>query len=165
MLTVLGLNEKPGPTCTSKIVLVADGAPLAAGWPCSSTMRKNALFGFVEFARFWPDSARIKIPMAKMATSQKINRAAFDNFILLVFSMRRHSGFRSVETQLTLCGSLLRIMRSSLRKTQAESLSNGSKTCQTLQKKVTDLLPARCRAGYGCRTRPCGWSSSWSRRR
>jgi hypothetical protein len=33
MLTVLGVNEKPGPTVTSKIVLVADGAPFTAGWP------------------------------------------------------------------------------------------------------------------------------------
>jgi hypothetical protein len=33
MLTVLGENEKPGPTCTSTIVLVADGTPFTAGWP------------------------------------------------------------------------------------------------------------------------------------
>jgi hypothetical protein len=92
-----------------------------------------ALIGFSVFARFWPDSALIKIPIPKMATSQKINRAAFDNFILLVFSMRQHSGFRCVETQLTLCDSVHRIMRRRLRKTQAESSCNCIKTHQTPQ--------------------------------
>jgi hypothetical protein len=45
----------------------------------------GAPFAFVVFARFWPDSARTKHPTAKMAATQKINRAAFDIFILLVF--------------------------------------------------------------------------------
>jgi hypothetical protein len=45
----------------------------------------GALFVFAVFARFWLDSARTQIPIAKMTTSQKINRAAFDIFILLVF--------------------------------------------------------------------------------
>jgi len=40
---------------------------------------------FGAFARFCPDSARTKIPIAKMAVTQKINRAALDIFILLVF--------------------------------------------------------------------------------
>jgi N-formylglutamate amidohydrolase len=48
-------------------------------------MRKGALFVFAIFARFSLDSARTKIPIAKMAASQKINRAALDIFILLVF--------------------------------------------------------------------------------
>jgi hypothetical protein len=39
---------------------------------------------FATFARFSLDSARTKIPTAKMAASQKINRAALDIFILLV---------------------------------------------------------------------------------
>src|SRR6476469_6033299 len=47
-------------------------------------MRKGALFMFLIFARFSLDSARTKIPIAKMAASQKINRAALDIFILLV---------------------------------------------------------------------------------
>ena len=47
-------------------------------------MRKNALFVFAVFARFSLDSARTKIPIAKMAATQKINRAALDIFILLV---------------------------------------------------------------------------------
>jgi len=47
-------------------------------------MRKGALFVFAIFARFSLDSARTKIPIAKMAASQKINRAALDIFILLV---------------------------------------------------------------------------------
>jgi hypothetical protein len=33
MLTALGTNVKPCPTVTSKIVLVIDGTPLAAGLP------------------------------------------------------------------------------------------------------------------------------------
>jgi hypothetical protein len=39
---------------------------------------------FGAFARFSPDSARTKIPIAKMAVTQKINRAALDIFILLI---------------------------------------------------------------------------------
>jgi hypothetical protein len=38
MFTVSGLNEKPGPTITSTIVVVADGTPFTAGWPFSSTI-------------------------------------------------------------------------------------------------------------------------------
>src|SRR3954453_18636664 len=48
-------------------------------------MRKKALFVFAVFARFSLDSARTKIPIARMAASQKINGAALDIFILLVF--------------------------------------------------------------------------------
>ena len=44
------------------------------------------------FARFSLDSARTKIPIAKMAASQKINRAALDIFILLVFFYALASG-------------------------------------------------------------------------
>jgi hypothetical protein len=47
---------------------------------------------FVVFARFWPDSARTRIPRAKIAAIQKINLAALDVFIVLVFfyaSLRR----------------------------------------------------------------------------
>src|SRR5262245_11003584 len=47
-------------------------------------MRKSALLVFAVFARFSLDSARIKMPIARMAASQKINRAALDVFILLV---------------------------------------------------------------------------------
>jgi hypothetical protein len=47
-------------------------------------MRKGALFMFAVFARFSLDSARTKIPIAKIAATQKINRAALDIFILLV---------------------------------------------------------------------------------
>jgi hypothetical protein len=39
---------------------------------------------FAIFARFSLDSARTKNPIAKMAATQKINRAALDIFILLV---------------------------------------------------------------------------------
>jgi len=131
MLTVLGLNEKPGPTCTSKIVLVADGAPLAAGWPCSSTMRKNALFGFVEFARFWPDSALIKIPMAKMATSQKINRAAFDNFILLLF-------FYAPAFRISLCRNAAGALRSSAQDNAQQPAKNASRIFKQRQQNLSN---------------------------
>jgi hypothetical protein len=47
-------------------------------------MRKGALFVFAIFARFSLDSARTKIPIAKTAATQKINRAALDIFIMLV---------------------------------------------------------------------------------
>ena len=55
-------------------------------------MRKGALFVFAIFVRFSLDSARTKIPIAKMAASQKINRAALDIFILLVFFYAPASG-------------------------------------------------------------------------
>ena len=55
-------------------------------------MRKGALFVFAIFARFSLDSARTKIPIAEMAASQKINRAALDIFILLVFFYAPASG-------------------------------------------------------------------------
>ena len=52
----------------------------------------DAPFAFVVFARFSLDSARTQIPIAKMAARQKINRAAFDIFILLVFFYAPASG-------------------------------------------------------------------------
>jgi len=55
-------------------------------------MRKGALFMFAIFARFSLDSARTRIPIAKIAASQKINRAALDVFILLVFFYAPASG-------------------------------------------------------------------------
>src|SRR6476659_2245161 len=55
-------------------------------------MRKGALFVFAIFARFSLDSARTKIPIARMAASQKISRAALDIFILLVFFYAPASG-------------------------------------------------------------------------
>ena len=42
--------------------------------------------------RLSPDSARTKNPSAKMAVTQKINRAALDIFILLVFFYAPASG-------------------------------------------------------------------------
>jgi hypothetical protein len=47
------------------------------------TICNGALFVFGAVPRFWPDSARTKIPSAKMAAIQKINRAALDIFITL----------------------------------------------------------------------------------
>src|SRR5258707_10816987 len=55
-------------------------------------MRKGTLFVFGVFARFSPDSARTKNPIAKMAVTQKINRAALDIFILLVLFYAPASG-------------------------------------------------------------------------
>ena len=58
----------------------------AHGWPAVliDNAQGGALFVFGAFARFSPDSARTKIPIAKMAATQKINRAALDIFILLI---------------------------------------------------------------------------------
>jgi hypothetical protein len=98
-------------------------------------MRKGALFAFAMFARFSPDSARTKNPSAKMAVTQKINRAALDIFILLVLFYAPAFGISCVESQLTLCGSMPGILRRRLRKRQAESFSNSGKTYQTLQQK------------------------------
>jgi|SRR6476660_1525037 len=83
-------------------------------------MRKGALFVFAIFARFSLDSARTKIPIAKMAASQKINRAALDIFILLVLFYAPASGLPCVESQLMLCDSAPRILRRRLRRRQAE---------------------------------------------
>jgi hypothetical protein len=55
-------------------------------------MRKGALFVFAIFARFSLDSARTKIPIAKMAATQKINRATLDIFIMLVLFYAPASG-------------------------------------------------------------------------
>jgi hypothetical protein len=52
----------------------------------------GALFVLGIRALFWPDSARTKIPIAKMAATQKINRAALDIFILLVLFYASASG-------------------------------------------------------------------------
>jgi hypothetical protein len=95
-------------------------------------MRKGALFVFAIFARFSLDSARTKIPIAKMAVSQKINRAALDIFILVLFYAPAF-GIYCVESQLTHCGSVLRSLRRRQRKRQAKSLSNSGKTYQTPQ--------------------------------
>ena len=65
-------------------------------------MRKGALFVFAIFARFSLDSARTKIPIAKMAASQKINRAALDIFILLVFFYAPALGISLCRIALTL---------------------------------------------------------------
>jgi hypothetical protein len=92
-------------------------------------MRKGALFVFAIFARFSLDSARTKIPIAKMAASQKINRAALEIFILLFFYAPAF-GISLCRTQLTLCGSVTEILHRRLRKRQAESLSNSGKTYQ-----------------------------------
>jgi cytochrome b561 len=44
----------------------------------------GALLLLGTLALLWPDSARTKNPIAKMAANQKINRAALDIFILVV---------------------------------------------------------------------------------
>jgi hypothetical protein len=56
-------------------------------------MRSDAaLFVLGIRALFWPDSARTKNPIAKMAATQKINRAALDIFMLLVLFYAPASG-------------------------------------------------------------------------
>src|SRR6476660_8927691 len=87
-------------------------------------MRSGALLVFAIFARFSLDSARTKIPIAKIAASQKINRAALDIFILLV------PFFYAPALGISLCrnaADALRLSTRNLRKglqtTQAESLA------------------------------------------
>jgi hypothetical protein len=78
---------------------------------------------FSAVVRFWPDSARTKIPSAKTAATQKINRAALDIFILLVlFYAPALRGFY-VESQPALYGSMSGILRRHPRRRQAESLN------------------------------------------
>ncbi len=93
MLTGFGVNVKvpPGPTVTSKIVLVADGTPLTAGWPFWSTMRMGAgaaLLAWGTLARLSPDSALTKNAMANIVASQKVARTAFDLFMILFLLLR-----------------------------------------------------------------------------
>jgi len=83
--------------------------------------------------RLSPDSARTKNPSAKMAVTQKINRAALDIFILLVLFCASACGIHCIESQLTLCDSVTGILRRRLRKRQAESLSDSGKTYQPLR--------------------------------
>jgi hypothetical protein len=58
-------------------------------------------------ACFSPDSARAKNPIAEMAVTQKINRAAFDIFIRVFVSLRASNRICSTEAHLTLCSSAL----------------------------------------------------------
>jgi hypothetical protein len=97
-------------------------------------MRKGALFVFAIFARFSLDSARTKIPIAKMAASQKINRAALDIFILLFFYAPAFgiSLCRNAADALRFSN---RILRRRLQKRQAKSLSNSGKTIKRCDKK------------------------------
>jgi hypothetical protein len=103
-------------------------------------MRNGALVMFAVFARFSLDSARTRNPTAKMAATQKINRAALDVFILTVFFTRQHSGYHRVETRLTLCGSSNPNIAQAPPKKASRILRNSG------NKKVTDLLPAKCEA-------------------
>jgi|SRR6476620_3233008 len=97
-------------------------------------MRKGALFVFAIFARFSLDSARTKIPIAKMAASQKINRAALDIFILLVL-------FYAPASWISLCriaADALRFSNRNIAQTPAEKASRIFK--QQRQKPSTAAL-------------------------
>jgi hypothetical protein len=99
---------------------------------------------FGEVARFPPDSARTKIPSAKMAATQKINRAALDIFILWFFSTRQRLGFCSVEPHPPLCDSVPGILRRRLQTTQAESLDGKQNRMNPRRETVTELLLLQC---------------------
>jgi hypothetical protein len=86
-------------------------------------MRKGALFVFAVFARFSLDSARTKIPTAKMAASQKISRAALDIFILLVFFYAPALGISLCRNAADTLRLSTRNLRKRLQTTQAESLA------------------------------------------
>src|SRR5438128_10678886 len=91
MLTVSGTNWKPfpPPTVTGTIAPVGDGTPFTAGWPFWSTIRMGgAPFVSGILVRLSPDSARTKNTMANIIASQKIGRAAFNLFIVLLLLLR-----------------------------------------------------------------------------
>jgi hypothetical protein len=58
--------------------------------------------------------------------------------------MRQHSAFSCVETQLTLCGSVLRILRTRLRTGKQNLKAAAAKPINRCNKKVTDLLLSTC---------------------
>ena len=107
-------------------------------------MRKSALLVFVVFARFWPDSARTRHPTAKMAASQKINRAAFDIFILLVF-------FYAPAFGISLCRNAADALQFSAQDIEQAPVTKASRILKRQRQnlsiaaiKVTDLLLSRC---------------------
>src|SRR5437763_16443280 len=87
-------------------------------------MRKGALFTFAVFVHFTPDSARTKIPIAKMAASQKINRAALDIFILLVSFYAPAFGISLCRNAADALRFSALILRRRLRRRQAVSLAD-----------------------------------------
>src|ERR1044071_3372202 len=82
----------------------------------------SPLFVFCADSRFWPDSARTNIPRAKIAATQKINRAALDIFILLILFHTSLPEWFVIESQVELCGSVGAILRRRPQGRQAESL-------------------------------------------
>jgi hypothetical protein len=90
------------------------------------------------FARFSLDSARTKIPIAKMAASQKINRAALDIFILLVLFYAPVS-----DLLFRIAADALRFSARDIAQVLARNASRISKRqARNPERKVTELLPA-----------------------
>jgi hypothetical protein len=94
----------------------------------------GALRGFCGGAlvRLLPDSARTKNPTARMAVTQKIDRAAFDIFIRVFVSLCASNRICSTEAQLTFCSSA-----------PGYCADASEKSKQNVQRKVTELLPTR----------------------
>jgi hypothetical protein len=84
-------------------------------------------------ALLWPDSARTKNPIAKMAATQKINRAALDIFITVGPLLRASIRDFVVSKPADALRFSAEILRTRLQTRQAESLSNSGKTYQPLQ--------------------------------
>jgi hypothetical protein len=78
---------------------------------------------FGVFVRFSPDSARTKIPIAKIAASQKINRAALDIFIMFVLFSAPASGISLYRIAADALRFSALILRRRLRRRQAVFLA------------------------------------------
>jgi hypothetical protein len=97
--------RQPNPRCAVRV-----GGEVA---PCSRERRDgrtrcpSVSAGVVNVLS--PDSACTKNPIAKIAASQKIDRAALDILMLLVPFSAPACEFHCVESQLTLCGSVVMV--------------------------------------------------------
>jgi hypothetical protein len=103
----------------------------------------GALFLLGRLVRLSPDSAFVKNTMASVIASQKIPRATFDLFMLLLLLLRASVADFFIEPQLTLRDPMSRaILRRSFQERQAKSFGRkATKPINLRKKKVTQLLP------------------------
>ena len=113
-----------------------------------------------------PDSARTKIPIAKMAATQKINRAALDIFIMLVFFLRASvTNLFLHKPQLTLCGSVPGYCAAACEKGKQNIWPNKNVRSTGNQRLIfSELLTLRARSWSGTRPRRRS-TPSFARRR
>jgi hypothetical protein len=93
ILTSLGSNVNPGPTCTSKIWPAGDRTPLTAGRPLWSTM----WIAWAEACLCCPCAENAN---ANVAASQKVSPiAVFDRFIFCFFNLVNGDGAQRFRTR------------------------------------------------------------------